>query len=68
MAAKKKGTHAPTKKRMGRPPRSAEPATVGILVRLTRGEKARIEAAAERAGKTVSAYMRDAALSISQTA
>lgn len=59
-----KAKPAPKPKR-GRPPRSAEAATAAILVRLTHAEKAKLEAAAERAGKSLSAHLRDAALAIS---
>lgn len=49
----------PVPKRVGRPPRGEEAASVAILVRLTRAEKATIEAAARRAGKILSVYVRD---------
>lgn len=81
MAAKKKPTTSPAKRattkpaepaprssrkaKIGRPPRAGKAATSAILVRLTASEKAKLEAAAKRAGKSLSAHLRDAALSIS---
>ncbi|MCL2779442.1 MAG: DUF1778 domain-containing protein [Polyangiaceae bacterium] len=54
------------KKRIGRPPRAGE-AGRGLVVRLTDSERTQIDRAAKTAGKSVAAYVRDAALSASET-
>lgn len=55
----------PAAKRMGRPARSesGEAATLTLVLRLTASERGRLDDAAERAGKRVSDFVRDAALS-----
>lgn len=67
MATKKKSP-PPPKKRMGRPPRVGQPADEAVKIRLTAEERERLELAAERAGKSLAAYIRDAALSAPETA
>lgn len=53
-------------KRIGRPPRSGGEAAVrGVFVRFTNDEYAAIQAAAERTDKPLAAFIRDAALLIS---
>lgn len=64
MATKKKSPK-PKVPKLGRPPRAGKAATAAILVRLTTAEKAKLEAAAARLGKSLAAHLRDAALAIS---
>ena len=71
--AKKKAGAKPkaekkTPKRMGRPPRvSTGASTSAVLVRLTAAERRALEHAAERAGKTLTAFVRDALLALCES-
>lgn len=55
------------KPKLGRPPRSAEPTSGNIHVRVTAPELASLEAAAKRAGKSLAAFVRDAALLVAES-
>lgn len=64
--AKKAAKKAPKK---GRPPRStAGAATIAILFRVTVEEHAALVTAAAAAGKSLAAFSRDAALSVTERA
>jgi predicted HicB family RNase H-like nuclease len=52
------------KPKLGRPPRALKAATSGIVVRLTAEEREALDAAAQRAGKSLSVFVRDAILSL----
>lgn len=58
MAAKRR-----EKPRMGRPPKSDARMGIPILVRVSATERATLQAAADRAGKPLSSWIRDTALS-----
>lgn len=62
MGAKKRAKPGTSTRRGGRPARAGEAAATFAL-RLTATERARLEAAAERAGKSLAVFIRDAALS-----
>ncbi|MCL2723171.1 MAG: DUF1778 domain-containing protein [Polyangiaceae bacterium] len=67
--AKAKAVKKVAKKNVGGRPRRASggASTSSILIRVTNVERAVIERAAQRAGKTLTAFVRDAVLSLSET-
>lgn len=69
-AAKKAAAKKVATKRMGRPPRAGAEgaATHTVIVRLTDAEYARLSRLAKTSGSTLSAVLRDAALSIDEKA
>lgn len=79
MAAKKSSSPKPSKKtaskgaklkaatKRGRPARAEAPSSLGVTVRFTEAEHAAIVRAARDSGKTIASWLRDLAITASQS-